>query len=279
MMPANGSKPSCPELTRAAILEQLERIAHSRTLSRSSFLKRLLRCCVEETLDGNSGQLKELWLGGAVFARDETYIPSRDPIVRVQAGRLREKLADYYAVEGPLDPVRIVLPVGSYVPIFSSVDLNRWAALESGLGASVAVLPLKSVDGDLEARAFADEMTDELTHALVEVGGLKVVSGTSSAAFRGASRDIRQIGRLLEADFIVEGCIRLFEHQHRVTLQLTAIETGYHCWAAWFEHRNTRMALDARRIAKLLRHELLTGGIPLPAAAKTVYSHTSALAN
>jgi TolB-like protein len=232
-----------------------------------------------ETIAGNSGQLKELWLGGAVFMRDQDYIPSRDPIVRVQARRLREKLTVYYLEEGPLDPVRIFLPVGTYVPIFSSVDPNCWASLKTGRGASVAVLPIKSIEGDRDARAFADEMTAELTLALVQAGGLEVVSGTSAAVFKGASQDVRAIGRLLNADFIVEGFVHRFEREHRIMLHLTAADTGYHCWAAWFEHRHTRMAPDARRIAALLHHQLLAGGTPILAAGRSMYAQVSALAN
>jgi TolB-like protein len=252
---------ACPELSASVIYSQLTRILNSRTLARAGYLTRFLKGCVEQTLAGNSGQLKEIWLGSAVFHRKGEFNPTRDPIVRVQARRLREKLALYYETEGVTDTVRITLPVGSYVPVFSTIDLSQWAAVSTGRTCSIAVLPLTPLGGDSECSRFADSMTVELTHALVEIGGLEVVSRTSAFAFKGVAQDIRSIGRSLDADFIVEGCVRLADDRHRITLQLTATETGYHCWGAWFEQRNTRMAPDARRIAELLRHELSVSGI------------------
>jgi TolB-like protein len=254
-------KPHCPELSLATISLQLDRILGSKTLSRATYLNSLLKTCVEQTLAGNSGQLKELWLGTTIFHRKGRFNPARDPIVRVQARRLRQKLADYYQTEGLMDPVRITMTVGSYVPVFSTVDLDQRAAFQNGRSCSVAVLPLLSVDADLESTRFADAMTAELTHALVAAGGLEVVSRTSASAFKGIAQDVRAIGKALDADFIVEGCTRLADNHHRISLQLTATETGYHCWAAWFEQRNNGAAPDARGIAQLLRMELSASGI------------------
>jgi TolB-like protein len=266
MLLSEINPPACPELSHANISAQLARILDSRTMARAGYLCRLLKSCVELTLGGNSSQLKEIWLGTNIFQRKGEFNPGSDPIVRVQARRLREKLALYYETEGRMDAVRITLPVGSYVPVFTAIDVNRWSAVPTGRNCSIAVLPLTPIDGDSGSAHFADSMTAELTHALVEVGGLEVVSRTSALAFKSVADDIRAIGKHLNADFIVEGCVRLTDHHHRITLQLTASETGYHCWGAWFEQRTTRMTPDARRIAAMLRQELSAGGInPSPA--------------
>jgi TolB-like protein len=251
----------CPELSQTTIALQLDRILRSKALSRATYLNSLLKTCVEQTLAGNSGQLKELWLGTAVFHRKARFNPARDPIVRVQARRLRQKLSDYYQTEGLLDPVRITMTVGSYVPVFSTVDVDQRAALRNGRPCSVAVLPLTAVDTDADSTCFAEALTAELTHALAAGGGVEVVSRTSAAAFKGVAQDVRSIGRALCADFIVEGCTRLADNHHRISLQLTATETGYHCWAAWFEQRNTGAVPDARGIAQILRMELSSSGM------------------
>jgi TolB-like protein len=238
----------------------LERLLASRTLSRANYLNSLLRTCVEQTLAGNSSQLKELWLGTTVFLRKGKFNPARDPIVRVQARRLRQKLAEYYQTEGLMDSIRITLPVGSYVPVFSTIDSNQWANFPSGRTCSVAVLPLAAPESDPASLNFVDSMTTELTLALVATGCLEVVSRTSAAAFKGVAQDIRAIGKSLNADFIVEGSSRLVDNHHRISLQLTATETGYHCWAAWFEHRNNGAPPDARSIVQILRQELTANG-------------------
>src|SRR6266404_5591643 len=98
---------------------QLDRILASRTLAGSDQLKRLLRLTVERTINGQSDLLKEYNLGLEVFQRPPDYDPKIDPIVRVQARRLRSKLDEYYAGEGSADSLVIQIPKGAYVPAFS----------------------------------------------------------------------------------------------------------------------------------------------------------------
>jgi hypothetical protein len=101
-----------------AVHAALERILASAGFCQSERLSRFLRFAVEETLHGRGDQLKEYFLGVEVFDREECYDPRTDPIVRVEAGRLRSKLAKHYEAEGRADPVRIEFPKGSYVPVF-----------------------------------------------------------------------------------------------------------------------------------------------------------------
>src|SRR5215831_18311867 len=97
---------------------QLDRILASRALAGSDQLKRLLRITVERTISNQSDLLKEYNLGLEVFERPPAYDPKVDPIVRVQARRLRAKLDEYYAGEGSGDPLVIRLPKGGYIPAF-----------------------------------------------------------------------------------------------------------------------------------------------------------------
>ena len=83
----------------------------------------------ESTLEGRVAEVKELVIGLEVFGRrSASYDPGADPIVRVQAGRLRAKLAEYYEREGVEDSLLIELPRGRYVPSFRMrpADRNRW---------------------------------------------------------------------------------------------------------------------------------------------------------
>ncbi len=105
---------------RAAIaitLEELERILASPGFTQAQRLSRLLRFTVEQVIHGEGDSLKEYNLGTAVFDKDDSFDPRTDPIVRVEAGRLRTKLKEYYAAEGRDDPVLIDLPKGSYIPV------------------------------------------------------------------------------------------------------------------------------------------------------------------
>lgn len=107
------------ELGREQKIEQLERVLHSRTLQNSENLKAFLRFVVEKTLADDDVQLKEYTIATEVFARRSDYDPRIDSVVRVQAGRLRTKLQEYYTAEGKHDPIIIELPKGHYHPVFS----------------------------------------------------------------------------------------------------------------------------------------------------------------
>ncbi len=107
------------ELGREQKIEQLERVLHSRTLQNSENLKAFLRFVVEKTLADDDVQLKEYTIATEVFARRSDYDPRIDSVVRVQAGRLRTKLQEYYTAEGKNDPIIIELPKGHYHPVFS----------------------------------------------------------------------------------------------------------------------------------------------------------------
>jgi Tol biopolymer transport system component len=137
---------------------QLERTLASELFLRSERLSAFLRFVVEQTLDGRENDLKEQMLGAELYGKGAEFDGASDPIVRVDARRLRDKLREYYA-ESPQDPIRILLPKGSYVPVFeeyplvqatavapasSSPDVSRsakwrWLALAIGLAAAIGV--------------------------------------------------------------------------------------------------------------------------------------------
>jgi hypothetical protein len=81
----------------------------------------LLRFVVEQTLEGNAEQVKERSIGIEVFGRPPGYDANADPVVRVTAGEIRKRLAQYYYDPSHAEELRIELPVGSYVPVFQRV--------------------------------------------------------------------------------------------------------------------------------------------------------------
>jgi hypothetical protein len=107
------------KVTPAAALEELERILASPAFTQAQRLSRFLRFTVEQVLHGGGDSLKEYHLGIAVFDKDESFDTRTDPIVRVEAGRLRTRLKEYYASEGREDLILIDLPKGSYAPVIS----------------------------------------------------------------------------------------------------------------------------------------------------------------
>src|SRR5215470_10166893 len=104
---------------------QLDRILASAAFAGAERARGLLRFVVECTLGGRIGEVKESVIGVEVLGRSSSFDPKTDPIVRVEAGRLRARLGSYYESEGVEDSVLIALPKGGYVPEFSERQTSR----------------------------------------------------------------------------------------------------------------------------------------------------------
>ena len=102
-----------------AAREQVSRILHSETLRQAETLKKLFAYLAEKSLSGQAAQLKEYSVGVDVFGKPADYDPQRDASVRIQAGKLRQKLEEYYRKEGQNDPVLIDFPKGHFELRFS----------------------------------------------------------------------------------------------------------------------------------------------------------------
>src|SRR5262249_37877561 len=114
----NAARP--PE--RHEVQAELERLLASESFRRAERHARFLAFICETTLSGNGTQLNEYLIAHEVFGRGPDYSPGEDSVVRRQAHAVRQKLHDYYRGPGKEDAVRIVLPVGRYVPSFVRAD-------------------------------------------------------------------------------------------------------------------------------------------------------------
>jgi hypothetical protein len=114
---ANGH--SLKQLTQEEMRLALERVLNSKHFVHAPMKQKFLRLICEFYLNGRGAELNEYLIGREVFDRGDSYNPATDPIVRVGAHGVREKLALYYRKEGTNDEVRIEIPVGSYAPTFT----------------------------------------------------------------------------------------------------------------------------------------------------------------
>lgn len=106
----------------AEIRAGLARVLASDAFRAAPQLSAFLSFIVERAVAGRSGELKGYTIAVEAFGRSPDFDPQSDPIVRVEAGRLRRALAQYYAGEGVADRLRITIPVGAYVPAFERVE-------------------------------------------------------------------------------------------------------------------------------------------------------------
>ncbi len=139
--------------SRSELLNQLERLVSSKHFRNSKRYPSFLRFVVEQTLAGKTEGLKERTLGIDVFARPNDYDTNADPIVRVTAGEIRKRIAQYYQEAGHEDEVRIDLPLGSYVPHFLPANHPNHIAEHdhlkdlNGVAAALAPTPHHEVGG------------------------------------------------------------------------------------------------------------------------------------
>ena len=119
------------------VREELGKIIGSAGFTATERSRRLLEFLVTETLAGRGSRIKAYCIGTGVFGRPESFDPQKDPIVRIEAARLRRELEHYYLTDGVDDPVVIDIPKGGYVPRF----IPRATAAPGVAGQAAAVLP------------------------------------------------------------------------------------------------------------------------------------------
>ena len=104
------------------IQDALQRVLASRDFRNSERKRRFLKFVVQETLAGRADRIKAYSIALDAFDRDPSFNPGADPVVRIEAGRLRRSLEHYYLTEGAADRIRITIPKGGYVPQFIVMD-------------------------------------------------------------------------------------------------------------------------------------------------------------
>jgi len=102
---------------------------------------------------------------------------------------------------------------------------------------SMAVLPFANLSADKEQDYFCDGIAEEIINALNHVENLRVVARTSSFSFKGKDLDIREIGRRLNVDTLLEGSVRKSGDRLRVIAQLINVSDGYHLWSERFDRQ------------------------------------------
>jgi TolB-like protein len=226
-----------PTNTAAKIREHLSAILTSEIFVRAERLSRFLRYVVERTLEGRGDEINEYSIGVEVYDRPTAFDPRVDSTVRVEAGRLRAKLREYYEVEGKDSAIRIQLPKGSYSPSFR--EIAPWSEkieAESDVAGretlkSIAVLPFADLSPAHDQEYFGYGIAEELMFALSRLRQLLVASQTSVFALKETLQDVREISKKLNVEAVLEGSVRKHESKLRVTAQLINASSGYRLWS------------------------------------------------
>jgi TolB-like protein/Tfp pilus assembly protein PilF len=234
-------------LTADEVAEHLQTALSSAPFVRAPRLQRFLRFVADAALQEREADLKEYLIAVSVYDRPASFDPTEHSLVRVEANRLRSRLASYYEGPGRGATVEIHLPRGSYAPVFRRRH-PRTAAPPHPIterSGAVAVLPFVSLSPDIENEYFADGLTEELIVALSQAPDLSVVARTSSFQFKNRAADAREIGRRLDARWILDGSVRRSGTRLRVTARLVDATTGQQVWSERLE-RGMRDVFDVQ---------------------------------
>jgi len=237
--------------TLSLIPEQLERIFASKEFRHKDRLRRFLRFLVKEALAERADQINGTQIALEVFDRDEHFDPQIDPIVRVQAGRLRRALKDYYLEEGMNDPVRIDIPKGRYVPKFVLVEdvsgkgqhtdrplpvpESKHIAATLSSRPSIAVLPFTNMSKAKSQEFFADGLTEEIIVALSRFQDFRVFGRHSTLKYMEKQANPQEIGQDLGVQYILTGSVRMNKKTIRVSAQLLDTSSGECLWTDTYD--------------------------------------------
>jgi adenylate cyclase len=199
-------------LNPATVSRHVDRALSSPLFRKAERQSRFLRFVVDAALLSPAAAIKEFEIGMAVYDRRSDYDPRTDPIVRVEAARLRARLREYYETTPP-DGVRIDIPKGQYIPEFISV---RAGSAQSAPDLSILVPPIRSLSPDPGDQTFCDGLTEEVLHQLAQNHRLRVI--TQSVAAWLEQKEAPKPRFLLEASVQRAGAeIRLTLHLMELT--------------------------------------------------------------
>ncbi|MBL8175637.1 MAG: tetratricopeptide repeat protein [Bryobacterales bacterium] len=212
-------------------------------------MRRFLEFVVGEALAGRSGELKESLIGVAVFDRETDYDPRIDPIVRVEARRLRTKLEQYYRDEASAAELRIELPRGTYAPVFHG---SKPAPLRLE-PPTIAVLPFENLSAEPGDEFFSAGLTQELIHSLTRLPGLRVMAWNSTQRLR-QREDLAHTK--IPVDLVMEGTLRRSGSRVRIGAQLVDTATGLYVWAGSYERQARDLLAMQEELAQAIGQAL-----------------------
>lgn len=232
--------------SHALVMQCLDHVLSSPTFEKSPRQQDLLRYLVRETLAGNADRLKGYTLGVELFGRGVDFDPTTDAIVRVEVGRLRTKLREYYAEHNSENFISFVLPKGSY-----AIDIHvarnetpskpKVIAMPKSVDSlftqeiSLAVLPFTNLTSNPDQQYFVDGIVDNLIFELSQLSGLLVISRQSSFRYRNSNLSSQEIGDILVVKYLLEGNVQLSDKRVRVTVRLIEAQTSACIWADRYE--------------------------------------------
>jgi TolB-like protein/Tfp pilus assembly protein PilF len=242
-------KYSTPELTPELVRKQLNRLLNQDELKRSPVLAKFLNYVVVSKLEGRADEIKDYTIAVKGLGRPADFNPQIDSSVRIHAGRLRRTLIEYYLEKGKDDLVIIIIPKGTYVPVFNAkatgeVDSQQVYSQNEfkeharvrppykiGLMKPVlAVLPFHDLSlepSNFFLTAFGEQLNTEISR----FENISVISYYATEHFNLFRTELKDIRNQLEVDYILTGSLRISNGTLRLNIQLLIVDSGNILWS------------------------------------------------
>jgi TolB-like protein len=239
---AASPPPTASDASRSdadAAQAELQRILASPCFCKAQRSSRLLHYLVGQGSRGGLRLTNEYAIGLEVFGRDAaTYNTGDDPIVRVQAGRLRDRLKAYYATDGRANPLRISIPLGGYTPRF-----EHFCVAEQSV-ARLAFEPFDCMQGDAAAIWFTAGLNEELRYRLSRQLGTRLASFPQQGQWR--NEHLRN-----GISHVLEGSVRADSKTLRTCLRLLYVAKGGIVWIEQLDHEADWSIAHQEQLASL----------------------------
>jgi TolB-like protein/Flp pilus assembly protein TadD len=257
-MTPQGSTPELVKDSSEKIHDQLNRILVSKAFRQADRLKRFLSFVVDETISGRSDRLKEFVVGVEVFGKDTSFDPRNDPIVRVQARRLRAQLARYYREEGAQEELVIEMPKGGYAPIFrplKSAAPKRSISPTLVSRNTVLALPFADHSPAANQKYFCHGVCEEIIHTLTAMDTIRLVAWDQTADTE-SLYDMREAASRLNAAMIVSGSVRFAGDEARITTNLIDTASGCYLWSGSIDRKMETIFAVQEEVARAVADQL-----------------------
>ena len=237
-------------ITNEVVTDALQRILSSADFDASERNREFLSFVVEETLAGRESLIKAYTIATTVFGRQADFDPSQDSIVRIEAGRLRRSLERYYLTGGIDDPVRIIVPKGTYVPVFEEPVAHSPARpdvnpAQAASDPKILVTAFEE-EGDCSAcPGFAQGFVRHLIVGLTRFTEINVFGPEIPDLFSSAA--LSAPAQTPDADFVLFGAVSHQSERIVIEIFLKETHTGQILWAEIYDRIKLREnVLEAR---------------------------------
>jgi len=228
------SDPGSQELAER-LRRHLDHLLGSPHFKATDMQRAFLQFVVEKSLAGKAHEIKGFTVATEVFRRSADFDQSSDPIVSIQANKLRRTLELYYLTKGTEDPFRIEIPKGSYVPIFheerqeedDSVAMDE-RRIDERMDSwpSLLVLALENLTGDPSKDFVGTGLANELATEIAHYNEIKVLYPLQG---RGQTVDFK------DARFVLSGSLYQYDEQIKIAVRLTDQKTNEQVWGESYQ--------------------------------------------